>query len=510
MIFIVAPSQLVNNDLSMSHRPSSAELQEIARSNHFVISDDELPLFQELIDNALRSIERLDYLASSIKETELPGRDRGHFPTKEENPFGAWAWKCSIKERDQGPLAGKKIAIKDNVCVGGIPLVNGSEILKDFVPNEDATIVRRILEAGGEIVGKARCENLCTSGGSHTSYPEPVKNPRNPEFMTGGSSSGSAALLVTKEVDMSIGGDQAGSIRIPASWTGVYGLKATFGLIPYTGILSLETSIDHIGPMANSVYDVGLLLETLAGRDGLDNRQLNTPAILPKYSENLKEANARDLKIGIVKEGFDWPGLSESDTDSSVRNAAEKFSQIGATVREISIPYHREGINIWIGIDMEGAWSTFVRDNGLEHTGSGYYNSHLIESWARSRKSESDKFPYRVKMLTLVGNYLGRKYDGRYYTLAQNLRRVLRTSYDSVFQEYDLLLMPTTPRKAQRFPQDTNRIPTNTVNTCPFNVTGHPAMNVPCGISERLPIGMMLIGKHFDETTLLRAAYAYE
>jgi amidase len=134
----------------------------------------------------------------------------------------------------------------------------------------------------------------------------------------------------------------------------------------------------------------------------------------------------------------------------------------------------------------------------------------LIESWARARKGASDKFPYRVKMLTLLGNYLGQNYDGRYYTIGQNLRRVLRTSYDIALQKYDLLLMPTTPLKAQRFPKDNHTLPRNTVNTCPFNVTGHPAMNVPCGKSNGLPVGMMLVGRHFDETTLLQAAHAYE
>jgi amidase len=493
-------------------RPSSSELKKIAQSNYFTLSDEDLPLFEEMIDNALKTVERLEVLAERVK-LRAPIRGRGHFPTKGENPCGAWAWKCSIKEREDGLLAGKKIAIKDNVCVAGIPLVNGSEILRDFVPDEDATIVRRILEAGGEITGKARCENLCTSGGSHTSYPEPVRNPRNPEYMTGGSSSGSAALLAAKEVDMAIGGDQAGSIRIPGSWSGVYGLKATFGLVPYTGILSLETSIDHTGPMANTVEDVALLLEVIAGRDGLDNRQLNTPSHLPKYSQNL-DINVKELKIGVVKEGFEWPNLSEADCNSAVREAANKFKQLGADVREISIPDHKDGVHVWLGIDFEGAWSTFVRDNGLEHTGSGYYNTYVTESWAKARKAASDKYPYRVKMVGLLGNFLAENYNGKYYTIAQNLRRMLRKSYDDALGEYDLLLMPTTPQKAQHFPKDKRSAiaaaPMNLVNTCPFDATGHPAINVPCGSSSGLPIGMMLIGKHYDEQTVLATAHAYE
>lgn len=441
-------------------------------------------------------------------------RDKGLFPTKEENRFGAWAWKCSIKEAISGPLSGKRVAVKDSVSVAGVPLANGSPMLENFVPDEDASVVRRILDAGGEIMGKAQCENLCVSGGSHTSFPEAVRNPRNPKYMAGGSSSGSAALLASGEVDMAVGADQAGSIRIPSSWCGVYGLKPTWGLVPYTGAVPMEMSLDHVGPMANSVKDLALLLEVIAGRDESDPRQRDTPFVLPKYSQEV-HGGVNGLKIGLVREGFEWEGLSEEDVDEIVKREARSFEKLGATVREISIPEHRDGFDVWSAVVIEGTWNTTIRDNGLEHCGNGYDNVHFIESWAAARKQRSDMLPPTMKLITLLGNFLGEKYKGRYFALAQSLRKTLRQSYDRAFKDFDLLLMPTTPQKAQPLrlmdlEEYLSATLMNVHNTCPFDITGHPAMNVPSGTSQGLPVGMMLIGKHFDEATMLRAAYAYE
>src|SRR4029077_15836126 len=221
---------------------------------------------------------------------ESASRDRGHFPSSGENKFGAWAWKCSVKEKPGGILSGKRIALKDNVSLAGVPMTNGTAALRDFVPVIDAEVVRRILEAGGEIVGKSTCENFCWTGGSATSFPQPVLNPNDTRYMAGGSSSGRGALRAGGEVDMAIGCDQGGSIRIPSSWCGIYGLKPTYGLVPYTGIITGEMTFDHAGPMASTMEDLALLLEAIAGRDGVDSRQAmaGTPSSTPKYSHNLK------------------------------------------------------------------------------------------------------------------------------------------------------------------------------------------------------------------------------
>src|SRR5437763_9632150 len=225
-------------------------------------------------------------------------RSGGYRPSAEENPLNAWYQKCSIKGAASGILAGKRIAIKDNVCVAGVPMMNGSSVLESYVPEFDATIVTRILDAGGEIVGKAVCEHLCFSGGSHTSDTGPVLNPHDHTRSAGGSSSGSTALVVASECDMAIGGDQGGSIRIPSCWCGAYGLKPTYGLVPYTGIFPIELTLDHTGPMARTVADVALLLEVIAGPDGLDPRQ--RADLQGDGYTRAPTGHARELRLGIV------------------------------------------------------------------------------------------------------------------------------------------------------------------------------------------------------------------
>jgi amidase len=383
------------------------------------------------------------------------------------------------------------------------------------VPEIDATIVTRILEAGGTVLGKAVCESLCFSGGSHTSDSGPVRNPHDPTRTTGGSSSGSAALVAAGEVDMATGGDQGGSIRIPSCWCGIYGLKPTYGLVPYTGIFPIELTLDHTGPMAGTVPDVAKLLEAMAGSDGLDPRQAGVPSPRP-YSTLLTE-DISDLRIGIVDEGFGWPELSEQDVDEAVREAANKFSSLGARVSTISVPWHRDGIHVWNGVAVEGATMLMVAGNSMGTNWKGHYTTSLLDAYARGRITRANDLSETVKLVVLMGQYMQDNYHGRYYAKAQNLARDLGAAYDQALSELDLLVMPTLPLKATKIPaQNASReeyvaralemIP----NTCPFDVTGHPAMNVPCATADRLPVGMMLVGRKWDEATILRAAAAFE
>src|SRR5947207_9660030 len=231
-----------------------------------------LNTMQDIVAPLCAAYAALDAVADEKPAVKYP-RDDGWRPSAAENPLGAWYYKTSIKGNASGKLAGRRVALKDNVCLAGVPMMVGAGFLEGTVPDIDATIVERILDAGGEIAGKAVCEYYCVSGGSHTSSTGPVQNPRKHGFTTGGSSSGSAALVAAGEVEMAIGGDQAGSIRIPASHCGIVGLKPTYGLVPYTGIGSLETTIDAAGPMTLNVRDNALLLEVIAGPDGLDSRQ---------------------------------------------------------------------------------------------------------------------------------------------------------------------------------------------------------------------------------------------
>src|SRR6266536_6221003 len=291
----------------MLAEPAIEQLRAIAHMYGMHLSDADLASFRGMISTTLESYRRVDQLSEPVPIARS-ARTGSYRPGREENPLNAWYQKCSIKGAASGPLTGKRIAIKDNVCVAGVPMMNGSLVLEGYVPEFDATIVTRILDAGGEIVGKAVCESLCFSGSSFTADTGPVLNPHHPAYSAGGSSSGSAALVVAGECDMAIGGDQGGSITIPSCWCGAYGLKPTYGLVPYTGVFPIELTLDHTGPIASTTADVALLLEVIAGDDGLDPRQrvVTTDA----YS-NALTGDATGLRIGIVHEGFGWPGLSE-------------------------------------------------------------------------------------------------------------------------------------------------------------------------------------------------------
>ena len=493
-------------------RPGKDEYNRIAEMYGFDLSDQECDTLLQMAAGTLASYERLDQLSPPRLPVKYT-RDAGRAPLPEENPHNAWAWRCEIKGAESGKLAGKKIALKDNICLAGMPLLNGSAVLEGFVPNEDATVVTRILDAGGEIAGKAVCENFCFSGGSHTSHPAPVLNPANPEYSTGGSSSGSAALVATGAVDMALGGDQGGSIRMPASWSGIVGLKPTFGLVPYTGIFPIEGTLDHTGPMTASVADAALLLEVIAGEDGLDPRQVNVKTA--PYTQALSQGIS-GIKIGVVREGFGWEGFSEEAVDRVVRAAARAMSSHGAQVSDVSIPMHRDGVHIWTGIALEGATAQMVRGDGAGWNYRGHYLEGLCDFYGRARRARANDFPLTVKSVVLLGQYLTDRYNGHYYSRAQNLARELRAAYDRALEEVDVLLMPTTPMKAMRIPRSGDAAAYfasalgNINNTCPFDVTGHPAISIPCGKADGLPVGLMLIGKHFDEATVLRAAHGYE
>jgi amidase len=494
-------------------KPPIKELERIAQQYNLDLSADDLASFRNLMDGVLASYRRLDQFAEPTLPVKYP-RDSGYRPAAAENKLNAWYWRCSIRGASSGPLAGKKIAIKDNVCVAGIPMMNGSNVLEGYVPEIDATVVTRILDAGGEIVGKAVCEHLCFSGGSHTSDTGPVLNPHDPTRSAGGSSSGSAALVVARECDMAMGGDQGGSIRIPSAYSGATGHKPTWGLVPYTGVFPIELTLDHTGPIARSAADCAQLLEVIAGRDGLDPRQPHDLRTEP-YTRSLT-GDARGLRIGIVREGFGWPN-SEKDVDDMVRAAAQRLARAGATVSEVSIPLHRDGVHVWNAIAVEGATMLMVAGNSMGTNWKGHYTTSLLDFYGRSRRARANDLSETVKLVMLLGQYMQDNYHGRYYAKAQNLARMLRAAYDEPLAGVDLLVMPTLPLKATKIPaanapreEYVARALEMIANTCPFDVTGHPACTVPCGMSSGLPVGMMFIGRHWEDGTVLRAADAYQ
>jgi amidase len=495
----------------MFEKPGIAELRQAAHALGMNPSDDYLRAVDQIVGPLAQAYAALDAMPDELPAVKYPVRP-WHSPHGDENRYAAWYVKTAIKGAPSGKLAGRRVALKDNVCLAGVPMMIGADILEGYVPDVDATIVTRILDAGGEIAGKAVCEYFCVSGGSHTSSTGPVHNPRKFGYTTGGSSSGSAALVAAGDVDMAIGGDQAGSIRIPASFCGIVGLKPTFGLVPYTGIAPLEMTIDACGPMTATVRDNALLLEVIAGPDGIDSRQRGVPA--GRYTEAL-DGGVKGLRIGVVKEGFGHPN-SEPDVDACVRDAAQRFAKLGATVEDISLPTHADGFPVWAAIRGDAACVTLLEMNGAGINHEGLYVTSLMDK-AMGWRQRADDFADTIKIASIFSKYTVDRYGGRYYGKAQNIRRRLRAAYDAALTAHDLLLMPTTPMKATPIPGNgatpqeiTQRSWEATRNTCPFNVTGHPAISLPCGMEDGRPIGVMLIGRAYDEATIYRAAAAFE
>ena len=495
----------------MFKKPNLADLRRAARELGMSPSEDYLRAVEEITGPLAGAYAALDAMPDELPAVKYPQRSFRR-PSGEENRYGAWYVKTSIKGNPDGPLAGRRVALKDNICLAGVPMMIGADIFEGYIADVDATIVERILDAGGEIAGKAVCEYFCVSGGSHTSSTGPVHNPRKPGYTTGGSSSGSAALVAAADVDMAIGGDQAGSIRIPASHCGIVGLKPTFGLVPYTGIAPLEITIDTCGPMTANVADNALLLEVIAGPDGIDSRQHGAAG--SHYTEALA-AGVKGLRIGVLTEGFGHPN-SEPDVDARVRAAAERFAKLGATVADISVPAHVQGFAVWAAIRGDAACVTLLEMNGAGINHEGLYVTSLMEK-AMAWRGRADSFADTIKIASIFSKYTLDRYGGRFYAKAQNVRRRLRAAYDAALSAHDLLLLPTVPMKATPIPhrgaspqEITRRSWEPTRNTCPFNVTGHPAISLPCGMEDGRPIGMMLVGRHYDESTIYRAAASFE
>lgn len=497
--------------MSTVKRPTVEQLHAIVDSLHMSMSTREVAEYLEILEGTFTAYDRLTQLPDNLPPVRYP-RTPGVRPSPAENPLNAWAVKSEVRGAVHGPLAGKRVVLKDNVCLAGVPMMNGASSLEGYVPDVDATIVTRILDAGGTIVGKAHCEYFCLSGGSHTCAAGPVHNPYRYGYSAGGSSSGSAALVGAGEVEMAIGGDQGGSIRMPSSWSGCYGMKGTHGLVPYTGVMPIEATIDHVGPITATVADNALLMEVIAGADGLDPRQYN-PRV-DRYTAALGRGVA-GMRIGVLLEGFNRDE-SEPDVDRKVRDAADRLRALGASVEDVSVPMHLDGPAIWTAIAIEGLQAQMMNGNGMGFNWRGMYTTSLLDAHAAWRARANELSP-SLKVCMMAGEYFMRDYRGHFYAKAQNLSRVLAKAYDDALQKYDLLLLPTHPMKATPIPPPNapiklwvQRALEMVNNTCPFDVTGHPAMSIPCALSNGLPVGLQLVGRHWAESTIYRAAHAFE
>lgn len=491
--------------------PSRTSVEDLALELRLGIDAGDLDVYHAAATGLLGSWGVVDELYDAAARPAAPERQ---WSEPAHNQLGAWYVTTELTGSEGGALTGHRVAIKDNVSVAGVPMMNGSETLRGFVPSVDATVVTRLLDAGATIAGKAVCEDLCFSGASHTAKSGPIRNPWDLERTSGGSSAGSAALVASGEVDLAIGGDQGGSIRIPASFCGVVGHKPTFGLVPYTGAFPIEQTIDHLGPIAPTVAAAAAMLTVIAGTDDQDPRQ---PAGIAG-TDYLAALNPLDhgLRIGVVTEGFDQAN-SDPAVNAVVRDAIERLTGDGHLAEEVSIPWHKHGAAIWDVISVEGATWQMVQGNAYGLNWKGTYDPEQMAYYGQKWRHDPSAFSETVKLVALGGTWALRHGYGAGYAKARNLERFLRTAYDTALARYDVLVMPTVPITASLIPgadapvdEVLGRALEMVSNTAPFDVTGHPACSIPAGLADGLPVGLMLIGKKYEDAAVLRAAHAFE
>lgn len=461
-------------------------------------------------------------------------------PSEEEQALGsAWVHKFLIKGNPGGPLSGKTVSVKDVVAVAGVPQLQGSDVISSWTPKTDATVVTWVLDAGADIVGTSNCENFCHSTSSYTSAQGVVENPYASGYSAGGSTSGGAALVSAGLVDITIGADQGGSIRVPAALSGCMcsvsdalrilltlgstgvGLKPTYGLVPYSGIVSGDSMDDHAGPLARSVLDVAQCLDAISGYDGMDDRSIGSPKHgSTTYAAIVQAQPARleGFSVGILTEGFEHSAVDPAVKDTVVA-AVRKFEELGATVEEVSLPEHLNGPAIWtIQQRVSGSLSLLGQSHGRRVLGLTELERERLP-W--TNESFQRAFP-STKNVLINGLYLTSRFPGL-YSKASNVGRKLRDLYEGTFEKYDVVVMPTTPVVAPRHGKRGTPLESLqpsmglTINTAIFNVTGHPAMSIPVGFSParddsqiQLPVGMEIVGGLWQEPKVLRAGHAWE
>lgn len=494
-------------------RPNVEEIIELAAEEYIFLSDEEAQELSECIDESLNHCDRIDELPQPRFEIKYKQRDMGYRPTPEEDPYNLFIRKCEIKGAPSGKLAGKRVAVKDNIAVAGVPMTNGSRAMIDFIPDFDAVVVERLLEAGATIVGKLNQADMSLDGTSETSPFGIVRNPRNPEYSPGGSSSAQGAVVLTGDADIALGVDQGGSGRIPPAWTGVCAIKATHGLVPSFGIYHMDHTVDFICPAARTVEEVALALEVIAGEDPRDPQWVRNVR-KEEYTQAVKKGLS-GLKIGVVKESLEGEELEE-DVKQAVEKVLWKVKEQGAIVHESSIPLWKDSWSIWTSV-FAHSMSVMYESAGQGYYHGGYAIPQFAEAYGKARKTRSRELPPLYILMQILGKYLRREYDSVYFAKGQNLRHVLRGQIDALLNEHDVLITPAAPVKPFKFLEyrpglkETVQRVSMAQNTCPLNVTGHPAMVIPCGLGENnLPISLQIIGKHFEESTVFKAAYNFE
>ncbi len=416
--------------------------------------------------------------------------------------------KARLAGESLPPLAGVPLAIKDNLCTKGIRTTCSSKMLENFVPPYESTVTQRLWQAGGILIGKTNLDEFAMGSSTETSAFGATSNPWDLSKVPGGSSGGSAAAVAAGECMASLGSDTGGSIRQPASFCGVVGLKPTYGRVSRYGLVAFASSLDQVGPFANNVADTAELLKVIAGFDPLDSTSLKVP--VPDYSATLNDS-IKGLRIGIIKECFDQIGL-DAEVKDSVLSAANHLQSLGAELVDITCPRFNDGIATYYVIAPSEASANLARYDGVKYGFRSANTQSLSEMTALTR---SEGFGSEVQRRILIGTYaLSAGYVDAYYKKAQQVRTLIRRDFDNAFNQVDVLLTPTSPTTAftsGAHENDPLGMYLADLLTIPANLAGLPAISLPCGFDQNgLPIGLQLMANVLDEARLLQVAHQYE
>lgn len=450
-----------------------------------------------------------DLVDESFKRiSEVEGKVQAFLTLDEENA------RNKAKQLDEklaggdstGILFGMPIGIKDNIVTKGVRTTCASKILENFDPIYDATVMQKLHNAETVMIGKLNMDEFAMGGSTETSHYQRTFNPWNLDYVPGGSSGGSAAAVAAGEVPFTLGSDTGGSIRQPAAYCGVVGLKPTYGRVSRFGLVAFASSLDQIGPITRNVEDNAYLLQAISGVDPYDSTSANLP--VSNYVEQLT-GDVKGLRIAVPKE-YLGEGVQAS-VRNAILEALKVLEKLGATWEEVSLPHSKYGVATYYLLASSEASSNLARFDGIRYGYRAQGAENLIDLY---KKTRSEGFGDEVKRRIMLGTFaLSSGYYDAYYKKAQQVRTLIKQDFDKVFEKYDVILGPTAPTPAFKIGaqiDDPLTMYANDLLTIPVNLAGVPGISVPCGFDNGLPIGLQIIGKHFDEATVYRVAHAFE
>ena len=463
-------------------------------------------LKQQLESRSLSALELVNASYTRIAETEPKVQAFLSLDEDRARQAAQAMDELIAKGEASGILAGIPVGIKDNIVTEGLRTTCASKFLDNFIPVYNATVVNKLKDAGAITIGKLNMDEFAMGGSNENSAYQVTRNPWDLERVPGGSSGGSAAAVAAGQVPFALGSDTGGSIRQPASYCGVVGLKPTYGLISRFGLVAFASSLDQIGPLTRSVEDSALALQSIAGYDHMDSTSAQVD--VPNYSQALT-GDVKGLRIGVPKE-YMGEGV-DPKVKEAVMAGISVYESLGATWEEVSLPHTEYAVAAYYLLASSEASSNLARFDGVRYGVRADHPDNLLDLYVRAR---SEGFGQEVKRRIMLGTYaLSSGYYDAFYLKAQKVRTLIKRDFDQAFEKFDLLIAPTAPTTAFKIGEQIDnplQMYMNDILTIPVSLAGIPAISVPCGLADGLPVGMQIIGKPFDESTVLRAAHAYE